>query len=99
MFSRSITSVTIDNAAKKVVITGTMVSIVNLWFTDGTTAQLTETVPFTAYGEDNASPGAGVDFFALTVEYTDTAGLDQFDLFGSPATFSGVLESGNIEVH
>jgi hypothetical protein len=99
MFSRSITSVTIDNAAKKVVITGTMVSIVNLRFTDGTTAQLTETVPFTAYGEDNATPGAGADFFALTVEYTDTAGLDQFDLFGSPATFSGVLESGNIEVH
>ena len=99
MFSRSIDAVTIDSAAKKVVITGTMVSIVNLRFTNGTTAQLTETVPYTAYAEDNGTPGAGTDFFSLTVEYTDTPGLDQFDLFGNPATFSGVLASGNIEVH
>ena len=99
MFSRSIDAATIDSAAKKVVLTGTMVSIVNLRFTNGTTAQLTETVPYTAYAEDNGTPGAGTDFFSLTVEYTDTPGLDQFDLFGNPATFSGVLASGNIEVH
>jgi len=98
MFSRSTDSVTIDSTGKKVVITGRMVSIVNLRFTNGATAELTETVPYTVYAEDNGTPGGGTDFFALTVEYTDTPDLDQFDLFGSPATFSGLLESGNIVV-
>src|SRR5712691_4736201 len=90
MFSKTVDSVTINSSAKTVVISGTMVSIVNLSFTDGTTAQLTETVPYTAYAEDNGTPGAGVDFFALNVLFTNTPGLDQFDLFGSPATFAGI---------
>lgn len=96
MFSTSIDSVTIDSAAKTVLIMGEMTSIVNLRFTDGTTAHLTETVPFLAYAKDNGTPGA--DFFSLTVDYIDTLDLDQFDLFGSPATFSGILETGNVTV-
>jgi len=98
MFSTSVDSVTIDSAAKTVTITGSMVSIVNLRFTDGTTAKLSETVPYVAYAEDNGTPGAGVDFFSLTVDYTDTPGLDQFDLFGSPTTFAGTLNTGNVTV-
>jgi hypothetical protein len=98
MFSTSVDSVTIDSAAKTVLITGSMVSIVELRFTDGTSARLTETVPYTAFAQDNADPGAGADFFSLTVDYTDTPELDQFDLFGSPATFAGTLETGNVTV-
>lgn len=98
MQSTSIDSVTINSGAKTVVITGTMVSIVKLRFTDGTEAELTETVPFTADAEENGTPGQGVDFFSLTVEYVDTPELDQFDLFGSPATFAGLLETGNVVV-
>ena len=75
-----------------------MVSIVNLRFTDGTTASLSETVPYVAYAEDNGTPGAGVDFFSLTVDYTDTPGLDQFDLFGSPATFAGTVVTGGVNI-
>src|SRR5438046_4082160 len=96
MFSTSVDSVDIDSAAKTVTITGSMISIVNLRFTDGTTANLSETVPYVAYAEDNGTPGAGVDIFSLTVIYTDTPGLDQFDLFGSPATFAGTLVTGNV---
>jgi hypothetical protein len=99
MFSTGIDSVTIDSMAKTVTITGTMVSIVKLRFTDGTAVTLKETVPFLAYAEDNGTPGAAKDYFALMVLYTDTPGLDQFDLFGSPATFAGVLASGNVVVH
>jgi hypothetical protein len=98
MFSTSIDSVTIDSVAKTVLITGTMLSIVVLRFTDGTEATLSETVPYSAYAEDNGEPGAGTDFFSLTVVYTDTAGLDQFDLFGSPAVFSGTLATGNVTI-
>jgi hypothetical protein len=98
MFSTGIDSVTIDSLAGTVTITGTMVSTVVLRFPDGTAARLTEAVPFLAFGEDNGTPGAGTDYFALTVIYTDTPDLDQFDLFGSPATFAGVLASGNVVV-
>ena len=98
MFSTDIDSVSIDSVAKTVTITGTMVSIVVLDFPNGTSEMLVEVVPFLAYGEDNGTPGAGKDYFALTVVYTDTPGLDQFDLFGSPATFAGILESGNVVV-
>ena len=98
MFSTSVDSVAIDSAAKTVLMTGSMISIVELRFTDGTSARLTETVPYTAYAEDNANPGAGADFFSLTVDYIDTPELDQFDLFGSPATFAGILETGNVTV-
>ena len=98
MFSTSVDSVTVDSAAKTVVLTGSMVSIVNLRFPDGTTANLRETVPYVAYAKDGGKPGAGADFFSLTVDYTDTSGLDQFDLFGSPATFSGTLVTGNVTV-
>jgi len=98
MFSTSVDSVTIDSAAKTVIITGSMFSIVRLRFTDGTSATLTETVPYNAFAQDNADPGAGADFFSLTVDYIDTPELDQFDLFGSPATFAGTLETGNVTV-
>ena len=98
MFSTSVDSVTIDSAAKTVLMTGSMVSIVELRFTDGTSARLTETVPYTAFAQDNANPGAGADFFSLAVVYTDTPELDQFDLFGSPAVFAGILETGNVTV-
>ena len=98
MQSTKIDSVTIDSMAKTAVITGTMISIVQLRFIDGTSATLSETVPFVAFAQDNGPPGAGVDFFSLTVLYDDTPDLDQFDLFGSPATFEGTLETGNIAV-
>ena len=99
MFSTDIDSVSIDSLAKTVTITGTMVSIVVLHFPDGTAVTLTEAVPFRAFGEDNGTPGAGPDYFALTVVYNpDLPGLNQFDLFGSPATFAGVLASGKVEV-
>ncbi len=98
MQSTKIDSVTIDSIAKTVVLTGTMVSIVRLGFTDSTSTTLTETVPFVVFAQDNGTPGAGADFFSLTVLYADTPGLDQFDLFGSPATFAGTLETGNILV-
>ena len=96
MFSTSIDSVSVDSAAGTVDITGTMISIVTLHFTDGSSARLRETVPFHAYAEDNR--GAGADFFSLTVDYTNTPDLDQFDLFGSPATFAGTLETGDVRV-
>ena len=98
MFSTSVESVSIDSAANTVTITGSMVSIVNLRFTDGTTANLIETVPYVAYAKDGGTRGAGADFFSLTVDFTDTSVLDQFDLFGSPATFSGTLVTGNVMV-
>ena len=79
-------------------ITGSMVSIVRLRFPDGSTAHLEETVPFRAVGQDNGTPRAGVDRFGLSVLYTATPGLDQADLFGSPATFAGTLATGNIVV-
>jgi len=97
MASTSVDSVSIDSAAKTVTLTGSMVSIVVLRFTDGTTARLTETVPYTAYAKDNNGSG-GADFFSLTVEYKDTPSLDQFDLFGSPATFAGDLVTGNVVI-
>ena len=99
MFSTDIDSVSIDSLAKTVTITGTMVSIVDLYFTDGTAVTLMEVVPFLAFGEDNGTPGAGKDYFELTVVYNaELPGLNQFDLFGSPATFAGVLASGNVVV-
>jgi len=96
MFSKSIDSVKIDAAARTVTIKGTMVSEVNLRFTDGTTATLTETVPFVAFAKDSGA--AGADTFSLTVIYKDTPALDQFDLFGSPATFAGTVLTGNVTV-
>jgi len=98
MFSTSVDSVTIDSAAKTVSITGSMVSIVNLRLPDGTTANLSETVPYVAYGKDGGAPGSGADTFSLTVDYKDTPGLDQFDLFGSPATFAGIVVTGAVTI-
>lgn len=99
MFSESVDSVKIDSQAKTVTITGSMVSIVTLNHPDGTTDELTETVPYSAFAEDKGSPGAGLDTFALTVIYVNTPGLDQFDAFGgSPATFSGTLVTGNVTI-
>jgi hypothetical protein len=95
MFSKSIDSVTIiDNT---VTITGTMVSIVNLHSPGSAPVQLSETVPFTAVGQDNGTPGAGVDTFSLTAFYAPGGG--QALLFrGTPATFAGTLTTGNIVV-
>src|SRR5437667_7665909 len=98
MFSTSVDSVEIDSAAKTVTITGSMISIVNLRFTDGTTANLSETVPYVAYGKDGGTPGAGAAFFSLKVVYKNTPGLDQFDLFGSPATFAGAVVAGDVTI-
>ena len=99
MFSTDIDSVSIDSLAKTVTITGTMVSIVVLDFPNGTSEMLMEVVPFLAYGEDNGTPGAGKDYFALTVVYDpDLPAPNQFDLFGSPATFAGVLATGSVVV-
>ncbi len=98
MFSTSVDSIDIDTAAKTVTMTGSMVSTVVLRFPDGTSARLSETVPYVATAEDNGTPGADADFFSVTVDYTDTPGLDQFDLFGSPATFAGTLVSGNVTI-
>lgn len=98
MRSTSVDSTVIDSQSGSVVMTGSMISTVNLTFTDGSTAQLTETVPYSATGTDNGDPGAGVDTFSLTVDYADTPALDQRDLFGSPATFAGTLRTGNIVV-
>ena len=97
-WSTGMDSVTIDSTAKTVTITGSMISIVNLHFPDGTTAHLSETVPYVAYGKDGGVPGAGADFFSLRVVYKDTPGFDQFDLFGSPATFAGTVVSGGVAV-
>ena len=102
MFSTSVDSVAIDSEAKTVLITGSMISITRLRFPDGNKVTLTETVPYTAYAEDNANPGAGADFFSLEVVYTNTPELDQFDLFvgqhGDPTVFAGTLETGNVTV-
>jgi hypothetical protein len=99
MESITIDSVAIDSLTNTSTITGSMICIVQLRFTDGTSATLTETMLFVVFAQDNGTPGAGVDFFSLTVVYVDTPELDQFDLFGSPAMFAGTLETGNIEVH
>ena len=98
MASKSINAVTIDSVAQTVVISGTMVSTVNLRFTDGTSTTLSETVPFVAFAQDNATPGAGSDVFSVTVAYVNTPALDQFDLFGSPATFAGTLDTGDVSI-
>src|SRR6266849_9504911 len=98
MESKTINAVTIDSSGKTVVISGTMVSEVRLRFTDGTSTTLRETVPFVVFAKDNATPGAGADTFSITVIYTNTPGFDQFDLFGSPATFAGTLDTGDIAV-
>jgi len=55
-------------------------------------------VPFIAFAQDNATPGAGADVFSITVIYANTAARDQFDMFGSPATFAGTVETGDIIV-
>jgi hypothetical protein len=103
MASTSIDSVTIDGAAKSAVITGQMTSLVRLRFTDGSTITLSESVPYVVSAQDNGTPGAGKDYFSLTVKYDPNApksgGLNQAALFGSPATFAGVLISGDIVVH
>jgi hypothetical protein len=104
MFSTSVDSVDIDPAAKTVTITGSMVSIVTLRFTDGTTVKLEETVPYVAFAEDNGTPGAWVDSFSLAVMYDPNAptegGLNQFLVFGAEATttFTGTLDTGNVRV-
>ncbi len=98
MFSLGVDSVTIDSADGTATIAGSMVSTVTLRFPDGSNVTLSETVPYVAYAEDNGTPGAGVDFFSLSVVYTETPGLDQADLFGSHATFSGALETGNVSI-
>jgi len=96
MVSEHVDSFTIDPAAKTVTITGSMVSFTKLESKDGTTTRLWETVPFTALAKDGGTTAK--DFFSLTVDFTDTPALDQFDLFGSPAVFAGTLVSGDVTV-
>ena len=104
MFSTSVDSVDIDVAAKTATITGSMVSKVTLRFTDGTTVNLEETVPYVAFAEDNGTPGAGVDSFSLAVMYDPNAptegGLNQFLVFGAETTttFAGTLITGNVTI-
>jgi hypothetical protein len=104
MFSTSVDSVEIDSAAKTATITGSMVSIVVLRFTDGTTANLEETVPYVATAEDNGTPGAGVDTFSVEVMYDPNAptdqGLNQYIVFGKEptTTFAGTLDTGNVTI-
>lgn len=98
MESKTVDTFTINSPARTVAITGTMLSTVRLRFPDGTSTTLSESVPFTAFAQDNATPGASADVFSVTVSYANTPGLDQFDLFGSPATFSGVVETGDVVV-
>src|SRR5262249_48311803 len=69
MLSTSVDSVTIDSTAGTILITGTMISTTRLRFTDGSTVTLKETVPYSAFAEDNGKPSANADFFSLTVEY------------------------------
>src|SRR5437899_11247204 len=62
MASKSIDSVTIDDVAKTVVITGTMVSIVRLGFSGGGAATVTESGPLVAMGRDKSTRGSGAEF-------------------------------------
>ena len=102
MFSTSVDSVTFGG--NSVTIAGSMVSITDLRFPDGTKVRLTEAVPYSATATDNGNVAAGQDTFALTVHYTDDPNaLDQHDLFvpgfGDPdTTFGGTLTSGNVTV-
>jgi hypothetical protein len=97
MFSTSVDSVTIDRATKTVTLTGSMVSMVNLRSPDGTTITMSEAVPYTANAKDSSTPGAGGDFFSITVVYDPKApGPNQFAMFGSPATFAGTVVTGNV---
>jgi hypothetical protein len=102
MFSTKIDLVKIDSKGKTVVITGKMTSIVRLRFPNGSSVKLTESVPFVMSAQDNGTPGAGKDTFGLTVVYNPKqpgpGGLNQFKLFGSPATFAGILLSGDVVV-
>jgi hypothetical protein len=95
MFSTSIDSVSITG--NTVVITGTMVSIVNLRSPKGPAVTYSETVPFTTVGIDNGTPGAGVDYFSVTVDYAPGGGQAVF--FGAThVTFAGTVVTGDIVV-
>jgi hypothetical protein len=102
MDSTRIDSVGINRATKTVVITGQMTSLVRLQFLNGASVTLIESVPFVMSAQDNGVPGAGKDFFGVTVVYNPNApgpgGLNQATLFGTSATFSGILISGNVVV-
>ena len=93
MLSTSIDPVVI--VSNQVTITGRMDSTTVLHFPDGSQVRISENVPFTAVGVDNATPGAGSDTFALTITYTDAGG--QKDIFGPNPTFGGTLEAGNAQ--
>jgi hypothetical protein len=93
MNSTSIDSVTITG--NTAVISGQMTSVVRLRSLDGSSVTFSESVPFVVKAQDNGTPGAGKDTFSLMVNYKGP----QAGLFGSSATFAGVLLSGNIVVH
>lgn len=88
----------------KVTIEGMMASITVLQPVDGSQPiRLREEVFFTAVGVDNVRANKndgmpGSDSFSLMIDYTETDGLDQADLFGAMATFSGFIRNGNIVV-
>ena len=98
MFSTAIDSFDIDGNEGTITITGQLASMT---VTAGECEDgCTEIVDFIAVGEDNGTPGGGVDTFSLTVEYTGPQ-RDIFDElgFGDPAMFGGTLESGSVNIH
>jgi hypothetical protein len=109
MISTDIESVTIDSAAKTVVLAGkTMTSLTQLRFPDGSSAILAESVPFIATGKDNHdTAGAGSDSFSLSVNYNPDEpgpkGLNQYKVFKASTsnpvtTFGGDLVAGAINI-
>jgi hypothetical protein len=109
MISTDIESMTIDPAAKTVVMTGkTMTSLTQLRFPDGSSATLAESVPFVVNAKDNHDkPGAGSDSFSLSVNYNPDEpgpnGLNQYKVFKAApdnpvTTFGGELVAGAITV-
>src|SRR5262245_37278730 len=71
MISTDTGSTTIGSTTQTVVITAkTMTSITELGFPNGTSAILTQSVPFVVKAKDNHdTPGAGSDSFSLSVNY------------------------------
>jgi len=92
---RDIDSATI--AGNTAVITGTMVSIVNLRSPKGTAVTFSETVSFVTTGVDNGTPGAGKDTFSLSVVYAPGGGQAMF-FGGTHVTFAGTVVTGDIVV-
>lgn len=105
MISDDVTEVAVNGTT--VTIEGTMLSRTVLVLTgdEGAKTVVDERVPFTMVADDNGpveqnTGDEGADRFSLTVEYTPTNDdtLDQSTLFGTPATFAGASENGDVVV-